>query len=114
MNTRQSFYDVKSFYNKKAKLKASFKGMRYQVEQSVDDENNQKLRACVWPEPFCYEKTPDKFKTTKDFEYSEQGLDLVYEWICTCYDSDINRWEHAMNFPLESAKQMEIDRKSVV
>lgn len=108
MNTRQSFYDVKSFYNKKAKLKASFKGMRYQVEQFIDDENNQKLRACVWPEPFCYEKTPDKFKITKDFEYSEQGLDLVYEWICTCYDSDISRWEHAMNFPLESAKQMEI------
>lgn len=107
MNTRQSFYDVKSFYNKKAKLKASFKGMRYQVEQFIDDENNQKLRACVY-QSHSVMKTPDKFKTTKDFEYSEQGLDLVYEWICTCYDSDISRWEHAMNFPLESAKQMEI------
>ena len=31
MNKRQSFYDVSSFYNKKAVLKCSFKGMRYQV-----------------------------------------------------------------------------------
>ncbi len=108
MNTRQSFYDIKSFYNKKAKLKASFNGMRYQVEQSVNDDNTKKLRVYVWPEPFCYEKTPDKFKITNEFEYSEQGLDLAYKWICMCYDSDTSRWEHAMNFPLNSAKEMEL------
>ena len=42
MNTRQSFYDVSSFYNKKAVLKCSFKGMRYQV-QGVSKEDDEKV-----------------------------------------------------------------------
>ena len=38
MNSRSSFYDIKSFYNKNARLKASYKGMRYQVEQAVAEQ----------------------------------------------------------------------------
>lgn len=108
MNTRQSLYDIKSFYDKKAKLKASFKGMRYQVEQAADDEGNKKLCACVWPEPFCYEKTSDEFKITKEFEYNEHGLDLAYEWICVCYDNDTSRWEEALNSPITSKERQNV------
>ena len=52
MNSRKSFYDIKSFYNKKAKLKASYKGMRYQIEQEDNGEDGKKLRVYIWPEPF--------------------------------------------------------------
>lgn len=114
MNSRSSFYDVKSFYDKKAQLKASYKGMRYQVEQAEDKAGQEdgktvrKLRAYVWPEPFCFEKTPGKFKESCDFEYSEDGLDQAYKWICTCYDENLEKWEYAMNFPLDMAKEMGI------
>ena len=110
MNSRSSFYDIKSFYNKNARLKASYKGMRYQVEQAVaeqeDGSSGKKLKAYVWPEPFCFEKTPDQYKHTMEFEYSENGLDAAYKWVCGCYLDNQEKWEYAMNFPMESAKDM--------
>lgn len=100
MNKRQSLYDVASFYDKKAKLKASYGGMRYQVEQVAEGEE-KKLRATVWPEPFCFEKTPQEKKEEKLFVYTEEGLDEVYQWLCCKYEEERPRWEHARDFPLE-------------
>lgn len=100
MNSRKSLYDVKSFYNKKAVLKASFEGMRYQVEQTEDGEEKF-LKATVWPEPFCFEKTPEEKKEARKFEYSEEGLDAVYEWLCQKYEKEQQRFEHARDFPLD-------------
>ena len=40
--------------------------MRYQLEQYKDPEQEEAepvLRVTIWPEPFCFEKTPDKKKT---------------------------------------------------
>lgn len=112
MNNRNSFYDIKSFYDKGALLKASYRGMRYQVERAEDEAGQEggvavkKLRVYVWPEPFCFEKTPGRFKESCDFEYSENGLFEAYKWVCACYDANQEKWEHAMDFPLESAKEM--------
>ena len=77
MNERNSFYDINSFYNKKAKLKASFKGMRYQVEQIDDEESGKVLRVTIWPEPFSSEKTPEEYKEVYEFSYDEEGLDKI-------------------------------------
>ena len=107
MNTRASFYDVSSFYNKKAVLKAGYKGMRYQVSKySSGEEGDDTLRVYIWSEPFCFEKTPDEFRTVKDFPYSEEGLDEAYEWVCSMYDSEKERWDKAMANPLVVAKEM--------
>lgn len=100
MNTRKSLYDVASFYKKGAILKASFEGMRYQVQQA-ECEAEKFLKASVWPEPFCYEKTAEEKIETKEFPYSEEGLDEVYEWLCGKYDEEKERWEHARDFPLD-------------
>lgn len=102
MNARKSLYDVKSFYNKKAVLKASYEGMRYQVERTEKEEETF-LMATVWPEPFCYEKTPEENKQTKCFPYSEEGLDEVYQWLCDKYEEEKERWEHVRDFPLEDS-----------
>lgn len=101
MNSRKSLYDIKSFYNKKAVLKASFQGMRYQVEQ-VASEEEKKLRVTVWPEPFCFEKTPKKQKEVEEFDYSEEGLDTLYEWLCQKYETEKTRWEYARDNPYEN------------
>ena len=100
MNSRKSLYDIKSFYNKKAVLKASYGGMRYQVERHMEGEE-EILKATVWPEPFCFEKTPEEKKESKQFDYSEEGLDAVYEWLCQKYKEEQQRFEHARDFPLE-------------
>lgn len=104
MNKRQSLYDVASFYAKNCKLKASYQGMRYQVEQ-VEEGEEKKLQATVWPEPFCFEKTPEEKKEAAYFSCSEQGLDEVYQWLCSKYEQEKDRWEHAKNFPLDGLLQ---------
>ncbi|MDD7403286.1 MAG: hypothetical protein SO170_03865 [Butyribacter sp.] len=100
MNTRKSLYDVATFYKKGAVLKASYEGMRYQVERAGAEEEYC-LKVSVWPEPFCYEKTQQDKIEAKEFAYSEEGLDEVYTWLCNKYEEEQERWEHARDFPLD-------------
>lgn len=95
MNGRKSFYDIASFYKNKAVLVASYRGMRYQVKQSEETEEKV-LSAVVWPEPFCFEKTPEEKKTEKQFPFTEEGLDEAYEWICGQYETRTGEWEAAL------------------
>lgn len=102
MNTRKSLYDIKSFYNKNAVLKASYQGMRYRIEQYQESEEAEKvLRATIWPEPFSFEKTADSKKTVRDFPYHEQGLDQVYEWLCRSYEERAEEWIQARDNPYQ-------------
>lgn len=101
MNTRKSLYDIKSFYNKKAVLKSSFRGMRYQVEQVAISDTEKVLRATVWPEPFSYEKTEEEKKTPKEFSYDEEGLDQAYDWLCEEYEKRMEEWTEAMEHPFQ-------------
>lgn len=39
------------------------------------------LKACVYPEPWCFEATPDRDKTWKEFPFSPEGLQSAVEWI---------------------------------
>lgn len=107
MNTRKSLYDIKSFYNKKAVLKASYGGMRYQIRQT-EKEEQKVLQAVIWPEPFCFEQTAETEKEQKLFPYTEEGLDAVYDWLCRRYEEERERFEHARDFPLDGAAQKHI------
>lgn len=95
MNSRKSLYDKQEFYRKGAVLKASFCGMRYQVEKWNKEEDEEVFRATVWPEPFCFEKTPEEKKEMEYFSYTEEGLDEVYDWLCQKYDEERDKWDHA-------------------
>lgn len=106
MNSRNSFYDISSFYDKKGILSASFQGMRYRVEQFERSEDSIVLRVVVWPEPFAFDKTPEEYKTYKEFSYEESGLDEAYKWICDCYDERTEEWEFAARKPMEQAAKM--------
>lgn len=94
MNSRQSLYDKQEFYQKGAILKASFGGMRYQVEKWQEEEETV-FRAAVWPEPFCFEKTPEKDKEYQYFPFTEEGLDAVYDWLCERYGTNRAKWDTA-------------------
>lgn len=68
-----------NFY-KKEKFTGSFKGMRYRVEL-CGEKPDLKLKATVWPEPYAYDATADDKKISEEFEYSEEGMDLVAAWL---------------------------------
>lgn len=39
------------------------------------------LKVTIWPGPFSYDKTPEEKMSSENFEFSEEALDEICEWI---------------------------------
>ncbi len=61
---------------KKEAYTGSFSGKRYYLAKSGDA-----LAACAYPEPWCYEKTPEEHKVRKDFPFTPDGLSDALKWL---------------------------------
>lgn len=68
-----------SFYEKSPYL-GSDGPLRYRIEKSTAEEK-EVLRVTIWPGPFSYDKTPEEKMSSKNFEFSEEALDEICEWI---------------------------------
>lgn len=72
------------FYKKEA-FTGSDRGVRFWIGKTEivesEEEKTEVLRAIMWPEPFALKHTPDEEKIGRDFAFSEEGLDAVYEWL---------------------------------
>ena len=72
-----------SFYEKSPYL-GSDGPLRYRIEKSEEGEGDDKkkvMKVTIWPGPFSYDKTPDEKKSSKDFEFLEDALDEICEWL---------------------------------
>lgn len=61
---------------KKENYTGSHAGIRYYLSSSDD-----KIKACIYPEPWCFEATPDEDKIWREFPFSLEGLSDAIEWI---------------------------------
>lgn len=73
------------FYKKEA-FTGSDRGIRFFIGRtetaSKDGDGTETvLRTILWPEPFALKHTEDSKKVSKDFPFSEEGLDMAYEWM---------------------------------
>lgn len=95
---------------KKENFTGSYKGMRYRMEKAVSirpapEEVNESeeagketnpaegekdaapaaevtvLRVTAWPEPYCFDATPDEQKIWKEFPFTEEGIVSGVEWL---------------------------------
>ena len=72
-----------AFYKKEA-FTGSDRGIRFwigKVTVGEEEEAQDYQRVTVWPEPYAWKHTPDEQKISKDFAFSEEGLDEIYEWL---------------------------------
>ena len=69
-------------------------GMRYVIKRT-GEKPDFILLAAVWPEPYCFDKTPDETKITKEFEYSSEGRKEAINWIKEMYDMKRDMWDNA-------------------
>ena len=44
-----------------------------------------KLKANIYPEPYCWEATPDEQKEAEFFEFSDEGIQSAVEWLNRMY-----------------------------
>lgn len=74
------------FYKKEA-FTGSDRGVRFWIgkteipKEGSEEEKDTVLQVIMWPEPFALKHTADEKKVKKEFPFSEEGLDMVYEWI---------------------------------
>lgn len=74
------------FYKKEA-FTGSDRGVRFWIgkteipKDASEEEKDTVLRTILWPEPFALKHTADDKKIHKDFPFSEEGLDMAYEWL---------------------------------
>lgn len=74
-----------NFYNKEV-FHGSWKEMRYQIERhTIQDENTgtEKLSLLVttWPGPYNFASTDNSLKKTAFFEFSNEGLHQIAEYL---------------------------------
>jgi hypothetical protein len=86
MLKKETFVPIQFF--KKEAYTGSMKGMRYRVNKIEEG-----LEAVVYPEPYCYEATPDEQKTKTVFAFSDEGLEQIVNWINQQYEEKIDLWK---------------------
>ena len=73
------------FINKRP-FTGSFEGMRYRLRKKTAMSDGGKaedvfLEACAYPEPYCFEATPEEQKTFQDFPFTDEGFEEAVAWL---------------------------------
>ena len=65
---------------KKEPFSGSHNGMRY-LFRGDDGKNSTTFTVFIYPEPWCFEQTPEDQIEQENFPLSEEGMDLAIEWL---------------------------------
>lgn len=61
---------------KKERFSGSFCSMRYMLMME-----DGKMKATVYPEPYCWEATPEEQKQSALFPHTKEGIDEMIAWL---------------------------------
>ena len=74
---------------KKEDLTGSYRGMRY-----IFQKEEEQLAVTIYPGPFCFDKTPERKKCKKLFEFTEEGKSQAIDWLNEQYLQKKDVWDH--------------------
>lgn len=74
----------------------SFKGMRYRMSKEMRENEEKALQLVLYPEPFCFENTPEEQKEYMDFPFTEEGFTRAVEYLNQQYEVRQEEWEEAL------------------
>ena len=78
------------FY-KKTHFSGSYHGMHYRLERAEQDDHSI-LRATEFPGPYCFDVVADDKKTSREFDFSEEGIENACKWLNEQYASAPEEW----------------------
>lgn len=87
---------------KKEPQTGSHLGMRYQLQRGTNGEEDC-MDVTVWPEPFCFSKTPEAQKQLRQFPLTTEGKDAAVAWLNGQYETQKDRWSEALRRPQKTA-----------
>ena len=88
MIDRDNFH-ILNFVKKEA-YTGSMDGMRYIIKREGD-----RVKATIWPEPFCFAATDDDKKTSEYFTLDEDGITDVADWLNKQMFDRADEWKAA-------------------
>lgn len=80
----------------------SHRGMRFRIARNpmedvslkpADKKGDALFEAIIWPEPFCFDDTPEEQKVTKTFPFDMDGKEQMIAWLNEQYEDRIDEWE---------------------
>lgn len=83
---------------KKEPFSGSHNGMRY-LFQGDDGKDSTTFTVFIYPEPWCFEQTPEDQIEQANFPLSEEGMDQAVAWLFERFEVEKERW-------LDAAKEM--------
>lgn len=83
MLTRADFLSL-SFVEKED-FAGSHKGMRFMLCKELVEEE-KRLKAYIWSEPYGFDSTPEDKKLSEFFAFSEDGLVQAIDWMNERYE----------------------------
>ena len=72
---------------KKEPFSGSHCGMRYYL--TLTDE---RLTVYLYPEPWCFEATPEDQEERNDFPFTQEGLDEAVVWMNELFEAERERF----------------------
>lgn len=88
MLERKGFMPIN--YLKKESYTGSYRGMRFKMaraETEKDGGTQTVLRVTHWPEPYGFDATPKKQKTSLDVSFDEEGIQAGIRWLNEAYET---------------------------
>lgn len=86
-------------YVKKEEYCASMEGMRYMLRKK-DTGEAPVLEVIIWPEPYCFAKTPEEKKQRIEFELSQAGVEQAADWLNQQFTEQKPLWDLSKNIIL--------------
>lgn len=82
-------------YVNRKEYTGSYKGMRYRLRKAETEEKGKCLEAVIYPEPFCFEVTPEEEKQAQEFAFTDEGFEEAVAWLNQEYEGQKERWVKA-------------------
>ena len=75
---------------KKESFSGAHKGMRYTIKKTDDG-----MIAYVYSEPWSFEMTPEEERLSKEFAFSDDGVNEAIAWLTETHNSNRKFWDNA-------------------
>ena len=76
---KEDIFNV-NFY-KKERFHGSDRGLHYRIERVTPEEGDPEFRVTTWPGPFICDKTPEEYKKTASFPFTNEALADIADYL---------------------------------
>ena len=91
-----------TYYEHAQPYLGSHRGMRFRIARNPmedvalvpkEKKGEALFEAIIWPEPYCFEMTPEEQKSIATFPFDEEGKIAMIDWLNEQYESRYEEWE---------------------